>query len=173
MIYKLSQSSICDKIYCAPGNAGISELAECIDIKANEIQKLCDFAKANRIGLTVVGPEDPLVMGITDLFEEEGLKIFGPSKELSLIHIFRNGFRHAKQTLSVFHRRPAKFLYNQSHRIKPPTFPNGNPCRTLLWLLYDIVSTLVPSLSIESSSIFHPSSCNSPKSPPPRRTRCV
>ncbi len=81
LIYKLSQSSICDKIYCAPGNAGISELAECIDIKANEIQKLCDFAKANRIGLTVVGPEDPLVMGITDLFEEEGLKIFGPSKE--------------------------------------------------------------------------------------------
>ena len=68
-----------DKIYCAPGNAGIGQMAECVAIKAEDLDGLLDFAVQNEIGLTVVGPEVPLTMGIVDKFQEKGLKIFGPS----------------------------------------------------------------------------------------------
>lgn len=81
--WKLNQEKNVEKIYCAPGNAGISSLAECLDIKDTEIEKLADFAYDNKIDLTIVGPEVPLVMGITDLFEEKGLKVFGPNKSCS------------------------------------------------------------------------------------------
>lgn len=80
LVEKLSQSSLCDKIYCAPGNAGIAGIAECLDIDAMDIDALCEFAKNNMIGLSVIGPEAPLVAGIVDKFESEGLKIFGPSQ---------------------------------------------------------------------------------------------
>ncbi len=81
LVWKISQSRHVDKIFCAPGNAGIAKLAECVPIKADDIRGLLDFAKKEQIGLTVVGPEAPLVLGIVDIFEKEGLKIFGPSKE--------------------------------------------------------------------------------------------
>lgn len=66
---KVSESKRVDKIYCAPGNAGIAELAECVDIKAMEFDKLVAFAKENRIDLTIIGMDDPLVGGIVDEFE--------------------------------------------------------------------------------------------------------
>lgn len=81
LVWKIKQSKLVKKIYCAPGNAGIEELAECIDIKADDVKGLLKFAKENKIDLTVVGPEAPLVAGIVDEFEKEKLKIFGPSKE--------------------------------------------------------------------------------------------
>ena len=81
--YKLSQENKVEKIYCAPGNAGISKIARCIDIKDDDIKKLLGFAKENEIDLTIVGPEVPLVEGIVDEFEKENLKIFGPNKECS------------------------------------------------------------------------------------------
>ncbi len=81
IVWKLHQSPKVSKIYCAPGNAGIGELAEIVDIKAEDIEGLCSFAKENNIDLTVVGPEVPLVMGITDLFEKNGLNVFGPNKK--------------------------------------------------------------------------------------------
>ena len=71
--WKLSKSPKVDKIYCAPGNAGIAELAECVDIKAMEFEKLVAFAKENSIDLTVIGMDDPLVGGVVDIFEAEGL----------------------------------------------------------------------------------------------------
>ena len=77
--WKISQSPMVDKIYCAPGNAGIGEMAECVAIKAEDLDGLLVFAVQNEIGLTVVGPEVPLTMGIVDKFQEKGLKIFGPS----------------------------------------------------------------------------------------------
>ena len=80
LTWKISQSPLVDKIYCAPGNGGMSEIAECVDIGVNDIDALVDFAKKNTIGLTVVGPEAPLVEGIVDIFEEQGLKAFGPGK---------------------------------------------------------------------------------------------
>lgn len=78
-VWKLSQSSKVDKIYCAPGNAGIAQLAECVAIAADDVDALLNFAKSNEIGLTVVGPEAALVKGIVDVFRKEGLKIFGPT----------------------------------------------------------------------------------------------
>lgn len=78
LVWKLKQSPKVDKIYCAPGNAGISEIAECVDIKADNIDALLDFVKYNWIDLTVVGPEVPLTEGIVDAFVKEGRRIFGP-----------------------------------------------------------------------------------------------
>lgn len=80
MVWKISQSPMVEKIYCAPGNAGTRDLAEPVTINAEDIDALAAFAADNDIDLTVVGPEVPLVKGIVDLFEEKGLKVFGPSK---------------------------------------------------------------------------------------------
>jgi len=81
IVWKLKQSPRVEKIYCAPGNAGIAELAECLPLKADDIPGLLSFAKANAIDLTIVGPEMPLVAGIVDEFQAAGLKIFGPAKK--------------------------------------------------------------------------------------------
>lgn len=80
LVWKLMQSPKVDKIYCAPGNPGIGRLAELIDLQVHDIGGLCSFAKEKEIDLTVVGPEVPLVMGIVDRFEEEGLRIFAPNR---------------------------------------------------------------------------------------------
>ncbi len=80
LVWKLKQSPKVTQLFCAPGNGGIAGLAECVNIKADDIVGLVDFALEQGVDLTVVGPEVPLVAGIVDLFEEEGLKIFGPSQ---------------------------------------------------------------------------------------------
>lgn len=82
---KLAQSPLVNKLFCAPGNGGTSLIAENVDIAATDIEGLLRFALKQNIDLTVVGPEVPLVMGIVDKFEAEGLKIFGPKKELALL----------------------------------------------------------------------------------------
>lgn len=81
----VAKSPKVDKIYCAPGNAGIASVAECVDIKAMELDKLADFAKEKDIDLTIVGMDDPLVAGIVDVFEEKGLRVFGPRKNAAII----------------------------------------------------------------------------------------
>lgn len=83
--YACSKSPKVDKIYCAPGNAGISELAECVPISAMEFDKLADFAAEKEIDLTVIGMDDPLVGGIVDLFEAKGLRVFGPRKNAAIL----------------------------------------------------------------------------------------
>lgn len=83
--WKVSQSKKVKKIYCAPGNAGISEFAECVNIGAMEFDKLFDFAKDNEIDLTVIGMEDPLVGGIVDKFESAGLRVFGPRQNAAIL----------------------------------------------------------------------------------------
>jgi phosphoribosylamine--glycine ligase len=85
LVWKLAQSPRVDKIYCAPGNAGISDLAECLPIKADNIPALVDFAETAGIDLTLVGPEDPLTKGIVDTFEKKGLKVFGPAKNAAVL----------------------------------------------------------------------------------------
>ena len=79
LVWKIKQSPRVKKIYCAPGNAGTGEIAENIAIAADDIKSLLEFALQKKIDLTVVGPEQPLVMGIVDQFEEKGLRIFGPT----------------------------------------------------------------------------------------------
>ena len=81
LAWKLRQSPRVDKLYCAPGSAGIRQQAEPVDIAAGEIEKLADFAAREAVDLTVVGPEQPLVQGIADLFDSRGLKVFGPNRE--------------------------------------------------------------------------------------------
>jgi len=81
LVWKISQSPRVKKIYCAPGNGGIGEMAELVPIGPEEIEKLADFATKEKIDLTVVGPELPLTLGIADLFSKRGLRIFGPNRE--------------------------------------------------------------------------------------------
>ena len=83
--WKVAQSPRVEKIYCAPGNAGIEEYAQCVDIGAMEFEKLAAFAKEEQIDLTVIGMDDPLVGGVVDVFEREGLRVFGPRKNAAVL----------------------------------------------------------------------------------------
>lgn len=81
----VAKSPRVDKIFCAPGNAGIAGIAECVDIKAMELEKLADFAYKEKIDLTIIGMDDPLVAGVVDVFRARGLKVFGPAKNAAII----------------------------------------------------------------------------------------
>lgn len=83
--WSVSKSPKVDRIYCAPGNAGITQLAECVDIGAMEFERLADFAEENQIDLTIIGMDDPLVGGVVDVFEARGLKVFGPRKNAAIL----------------------------------------------------------------------------------------
>ncbi|GAH70059.1 unnamed protein product, partial [marine sediment metagenome] len=85
LVWKLASSPLVDKLFATPGNAGMAELAECIDIKVEDLIGLADFAKKNSVDLTVVGPELPLTLGIVDEFEKRSLKILGPTKSAAEI----------------------------------------------------------------------------------------
>ncbi len=81
LAWAISKSPLLTKLYCAPGNGGMAAIADCIDLKAEDHQAVIDFCKSNSIGLVVIGPEAPLVAGLADDLEKEGIKVFGPSKE--------------------------------------------------------------------------------------------
>ena len=85
LAWKIAQSPLVEKVYCAPGNPGTALIAENVAINADEIDVLLEFAQAEKIDLTVVGPEQPLSLGIVNLFQANGLKVFGPSQEAALI----------------------------------------------------------------------------------------
>jgi len=85
LVWKIAQSPLVAKIYCAPGNPGIANLADCVHIPADDIEALLDFAEAEKVDLTVVGPEVPLTMGIVDRFQAVGLEIFGPNQSAARI----------------------------------------------------------------------------------------
>jgi phosphoribosylamine---glycine ligase len=85
LVWKLSQSRNIDSIFCIPGNGGISEIADCVEINTSDTQSLIAFARKEKIELVVVGPEDPLAVGIVDDFEEVGIPIFGPRKKGAMI----------------------------------------------------------------------------------------
>ncbi|MBU3911295.1 MAG: phosphoribosylamine--glycine ligase [Candidatus Omnitrophica bacterium] len=85
LVWKIAQDKSVEKVFCAPGNGGIREQAEIVNIKADDIAGLLNFAKENKVDLTIVGPEAPLVKGIVDSFLKEGLRVFGPTKELAML----------------------------------------------------------------------------------------
>lgn len=85
LVWKIAQSPLVEKVFCAPGNPGTATLAQNVDIAVDDLQGLLDFAKAEGVGLTVVGPELPLSMGLVDIFEENGLKAFGARKNAAII----------------------------------------------------------------------------------------
>ncbi len=106
LVWKIRQSPLVKKLYCAPGNGGIEEMAECVDIASDDIAGLLKFAKTKKIGLTVVGPEAALVAGIVDAFEKEKLMIFGPSKRAARLE---GSKVFAKEAMREFHVPTAAF----------------------------------------------------------------
>ena len=98
LVWKLAQSPEADRIFCAPGNAGTQEIGENVSIPANDLAKLARFAKENGIDLTVIGPDDQLAAGIVDLFESEGLRVFGPNKKAAQLEASKI---FAKQLMSA------------------------------------------------------------------------
>ena len=87
--WSIAKSSKVTKVFCAPGNAGIGEIVDTVQINATDIDKLLDFALKEKVDLTIVGPEQPLSMGIVDLFRKKGLMIFGPNKNSSQLESIR------------------------------------------------------------------------------------
>jgi phosphoribosylamine--glycine ligase len=106
LVWKIAQSPRVTNVYCAPGNAGISELAEIVTIKANDLRGLLDFALKAKIDLTVVGPEEPLNLGIVDLFESKGLAIFGSNRKAAEIE---GSKAFAKEIMKKYHIPTASF----------------------------------------------------------------
>ncbi len=106
LAWKIQQSPRVKKIYCAPGNGGIGQIAECVDIKSDDIPSLLQFAKKTKIDLTVVGPEVSLVAGIVDAFEVNGLKIFGPDKAAARLEASKV---FAKEFMQRYHIPTADF----------------------------------------------------------------
>ena len=106
LVWKIGQSPKVSKIYCAPGNAGISEQAIIVPIKANDLKGLLDFALKEKIDLTVVGPEEPLTKGIVDLFESKGLSIFGASQKAAELE---GSKAFAKEMMEKYHLPTASY----------------------------------------------------------------
>ena len=123
LVWKLRQSASVDRIFCAPGNAGTEELGENVGIKAGDLPALARFAKENRIDLTVVGPDDPLAAGLVDHFENERLRIFGPTKSAARLEsskIFAKELMRAKHIptarAAIFEKQEAAFAFlRESH----------------------------------------------------------
>lgn len=123
LAWKLKQSSGVDRLFCAPGNAGTEETGENIDIKASDLPALARFAKQNAVDLTVIGPDDPLAAGIVDLFEQEDLRVFGPTKSAARLEsskIFAKELMRAKRIptarAAIFDTPEAAFAFlNESH----------------------------------------------------------
>ncbi|NLN42100.1 MAG: phosphoribosylamine--glycine ligase [Clostridiales bacterium] len=113
LCWKIAQSKEVEKVYCAPGNGGTRLVAENVDIKANDIDSLVEFALINNIDLTVVGPEEPLVMGIVDRFQEKGLRIFGPDKKSARLEGSKS---YAKEFMKKYDIPTAKYQVYQSYQ---------------------------------------------------------
>jgi phosphoribosylamine--glycine ligase len=106
LVWKVSQSQKVKKIYAAPGNAGMGQLAECVTIKAGDIPALLSFAESNAIDLTIVGPEGPLSMGIVDEFTRAGLRIFGPTRKAAEIEASK---QFSKDLMKKYHIPTAEY----------------------------------------------------------------
>jgi len=116
--WKLSQSQKVDKIYCTPGNAGIAELAECIEVAPDDFGALLNFVKYEWIDLTIVGPEDPLSKGIVDVFEKEGRRIIGPTKAAAMLEsskIFAKDFMRRYRIPTAEYKVFTSYMHAEDH----------------------------------------------------------
>jgi phosphoribosylamine--glycine ligase len=126
LVWKIAQSKLVTKLFCAPGNGGISQIAECVDIKADDTVGLLEFVRREKIDFTVVGPEVPLAQGIVDEFKNHKLSIFGPVKlaaRLEASKVF------AKEIMAKYKVPTAKFdIFESAHEAKKYIGKMGAPC---------------------------------------------
>ena len=106
LVWKLKNGDAAREIFCAPGNPGIAEIAECVPLQVKQIIELADFAEDNKIDLSVVGPEDPLTDGIVDLFEKRNLPVFGPNRQSALLE---GSKAYAKKVMERFNVPTAEY----------------------------------------------------------------
>lgn len=126
LVWKIAQSKLAEKIFCAPGNAGISQQAECIDVKADDIPRLLEFVRKEKIDLTVVGPEAPLALGIVDEFIKYKLKIFGPNKKAAQLEASKV---FAKQLMAKYNVPTADFkIFDNLDEARKHIEKMGAPC---------------------------------------------
>jgi phosphoribosylamine--glycine ligase len=126
LVWKIAQSKLVDKIFCAPGNGGIASQAECVDIKAEDIPRLLDFTIKEKIDLTVVGPEAPSALGIVDEFEKSRLKIFGPNKKAAQLEASKV---FAKEFMAKYKVPTANFkIFDNPKPAKEYIEKIGAPC---------------------------------------------
>ncbi|KJS84792.1 MAG: phosphoribosylamine--glycine ligase [Peptococcaceae bacterium BICA1-8] len=126
LVWKFRQSPQVEEIYCAPGNAGIAELAKCVDIGVEDISSLLKFALEEKIDLTVVGPEGPLTLGIVDKFQAEGLRVFGPSQKAAEIE---GSKAFSKELMAKYNIPTAKYLvFTDSKQACQAIDEIGIPC---------------------------------------------
>lgn len=126
LVWKIAQSKLASKIFCAPGNAGISKQALCVNIKTEDISRLLDFAKKEKIDLTVVGPEAPLALGIADEFSGSKLKIFGPSRKAAQLEASKV---FAKEIMAKYNVPTANFeIFEDKEAALRYIRKKGAPC---------------------------------------------
>ncbi|MFA5156851.1 MAG: phosphoribosylamine--glycine ligase [Candidatus Omnitrophota bacterium] len=126
LVWKIAQSKLCDKIFCAPGNGGISQLAECVEIKADDVAGLLEFARREKIDFTIVGPEVALAAGIVDEFRKHKLKIFGPEKKAAQLEASKI---FAKELMAKYGVPTATFrIFDDAAEAKEYIENNGVPC---------------------------------------------
>jgi phosphoribosylamine---glycine ligase len=125
IVWKLKQSPKVTEIYCAPGNGGIAGLATCVPIAVEDVDGLVAFAQEKQVDLTVVGPEVPLLLGVVDRFEREGLQVFGPRKQAALIE---GSKRFAKELMQKYHIPTAAFAsFTDAEKAKAYVRQQGAP----------------------------------------------
>jgi phosphoribosylamine--glycine ligase len=126
LVWKIAQSKLCDKVFCAPGNGGIAQIAEGIDIQADNILGLLEFARKEKIDLTVVGQEKALALGIVDEFTQAGLKIFGPNKKAANLEASKV---FSKELMAKYKVPTADFkVFDSPDAAKKYIEENGAPC---------------------------------------------
>ncbi|MBN2831298.1 MAG: phosphoribosylamine--glycine ligase [Candidatus Omnitrophica bacterium] len=126
LCWKIAQSPLVDKIFCTPGNGGIAQVAECVDIKSEDISGLLEFTKREKIDLTVIGPEATLSLGIVDEFLKYNLKIFGPNKAASMMEASKV---FSKELMAKYNIPTANFkVFDNPDEAKKYIEENGAPC---------------------------------------------
>lgn len=126
LVWKIAQSKQADKIFCAPGNGGIAQQAECVDIKAEDITGLLEFAKKEKIDFTVVGPEAPLSAGIVDEFASCGLRIFGPQEKAARLE---GSKVFSKEMMAKYNVPTADFkIFDDPYQARKYIDKRGAPC---------------------------------------------
>lgn len=126
LVWKIAQSKLVEKIFCAPGNGGISHMAECVDMKADDVFGLLEFVRKERIDFTVVGPEVTLSLGIVDEFQKAGLKIFGPNKKAANLEASKV---FSKELMAKYNVPTAAFkVFDNPEEAKKYIEKIGAPC---------------------------------------------